>query len=143
MRIREFDPIELPTDRAREQEPINVVQRGHPAWPDTELNILFDYNPAGEFWSWEVTSPDIGTLIPRQPAEYGRRYRYDDYILFVFIDISTKVNEVTPSSLGSSVDLVALPGLKSPGYGDWLDRQTVDDAERAKLRNAWRDWVIQ
>lgn len=143
MRIREFDPIEIPTDRAREQEPINVTQRGHPAWPDAEFNILFDYNPAGAFWTWEVRLSEHGTIIPRQPAEYGRRYRYGDYVLFFFIDISTEDRAVTPSTLGSSVDLVALPGLKSPGYGDWLDRQTVDDAERAKLLNAWRDWVIQ
>lgn len=144
MIVTEFDPIALPADTARAEEPIRIIQRDHPAWPDAEFEIRLDWNHAGEFFAWSVGLDGHGRIIERQPAEYASRYQYQDYILFMFIDISGKAESVTPETLGSTVDLVAFPGLHSPGYADWLARQRVDDDdERETLLNEWNRNVIQ
>lgn len=143
MIITEYDPIDIPADTARAEEPIHVIQRDHPAWPDAEFEIRFDWNHSGTFWAWSVDLADHGRIIERQPAGYARGYQFRDYVMFMFIDISGTAEDVTPETLGSSVDLVALPGLHSPGYADWLARQRVDEDEREKLLNEWNNNVIQ
>lgn len=143
MRIIEYDPIDIPEDRAREQEPIRVIQRGHPAWPGAELEIRMDYNTSAEYWVWSVIKTDQeGSIIASQPAEYGRTYAYGDYIFFMFMDLAVQDEVVAPATLGSSVDLMAFPGPSSPGYKDWLDRQDTDQAEYNALINEWEKRVI-
>lgn len=143
MIITEYDPIDLPGATAREREPIHIVQRDHPAWPDATFTILLDWNNSGEFWTWSVDIDGHGRIIEQQPAEYGRQYSYREYVMFLFVDLSATVDSVTPQTLGSSVDLVAFPGLRSPGFGEWLDRQRVDEDEQQTLLEEWRNNVNQ
>lgn len=143
MIITEFDPIDVPEATAREREPIHVVQRDHPAWPDATFTIRFDWNNSGEFWTWSVELDGHGRIIDQQPAEYGRQYSYREYVMFLFVDLSATVDEITPQTLGSAVDLVAFPGLRSPGFGDWLERQRSSDDEEQALLEEWEHNVIQ
>lgn len=141
--ITEFDPIDIPAETAREREPIHLIQRRHPAWPDAEFTILFDWNNAGAFWVWEVRLDEYGTIIERQPAEYSHNYWFGQYVFFTFLDLGEHAEEVTPNTLGSAVDLIAVPGLKSPGFGEWLERQSVPDDEKQQLLADWKANVIQ
>ncbi|WP_330633726.1 hypothetical protein [Halocatena halophila] len=140
--IVEIDPIDLPEETARAREPINIEQRDHPAWPEGIIEVLMDWNNAANYWTWEVTI-DGSTAIARQPAEYAHTYRFGDYIWFTFLDLSGATSSVAPETLGSSVDLIAFPGIRSPGFGGWLDRQRPDDTERESLLNEWETNVIQ
>lgn len=123
MQINEFDTIPLPTDRARDKLPFMRIVRDHPAWPNQELRLYFEWNEPANYWVWRVEVPGHGDIITRQPVQYASNYQFRGYLTFIFLDLSRNVEQVTPHNLGEAVDLVAIPGPESPGWVDWVNRQ--------------------
>lgn len=143
MRLAELDTIDVPAETANDKEPIHIIQRDHPAWPNATFDIRFDYNNSMASWTWAVRLDGHGVVIERQPAEYSHIYPFGEYILFTFLDLSQTTEAVTPSTLGSDVNLFAIPGLESPGYGDWIRRQNVNEEREAELLAEWHDRYIE
>lgn len=139
MIIREHDTVPLPAEEITEMEPVELTLRDHPCWPDRTLHLYMDWNPVMEKWVWHVESEEnnrnaLQRVIQRQPVLYGKRYYYQDYFMFVFLDLSRSAKAVTPKNLGDTVELVGYPGPNSPGWADWVSRQAFDSDEE---REAW------
>ena len=136
MIITDHDTVALPTETIRERDPIELTLRDHPAWPGRTLHIYADWNSAVEKWIWRLESElanqsGLKTVIPDQPALYGEQYRYREYFLFTFADLSRGHTRVTPQTLGNTVDLIGYPGPRSPGWVEWVQRQSFEsDADR-------------
>ena len=127
MQITEFDTIPLPTERIREKLPVARTVRNHPAWPNQELRLLFEWNEPASYWVWRVEVPNHGDIITRQPVQYASQYQFRGFLTFMFIDLSRNVRRITHRTLGESVDLVAIPGPESPGWEEWVARQQAHD----------------
>lgn len=143
MKFTDLDTIDVPTDRARDQLPIHLIQRGHPSWPDAIFEIFFDYNNSGGYWTWEVQLEEFGVIIGRQPVDYGKFYSFRDYIYFGFLDLSGDTEHVTPETLGAEVSLIAVPGLDSPGFDEWVEHQQTTEEEKAALIAEWDSRIVQ
>ena len=147
MVITDHDTVPLPTETIREREPVELTLYDHPAWPGRPLHIYMDWNPASEQWIWRVESElpnqsGLKTVIPMQPAHYGAQYQYRSYFLFTFLDLSRGSERVTPKTLGNTVDLIGYPGPRSPGWRDWVARQSFqNEAARDLWLNAADDGV--
>ena len=139
MIIREHDTVDLPTEPIRAKDPVELTLRDHPAWPGRTLHIYMDWNAAVEKWIWRLESEPnnqsgLQTVISRQPVLYGEQYQYEQYFLFTFADLSRGETTVTPMNLGDTVDLIGYPGPRSPGWTDWVQRQSFEDDDD---REAW------
>lgn len=124
-RIVSWDPIDLPTSRFKDKLPVHHTVRDHPALPNRSFELFFDWNETAQYWTWRVELDDEGEIIHRQPVHYGDPYEFGNYVVFNFVDFSREDREVTPSTLGDEVELIATPGTDSPGWDDWVARQEI------------------
>lgn len=100
----------IPIDdaQATNKEPFNIAVTPN-AFPEP-MQILMEWNPIEEKWSFEVRHTNINETVIQNLVTPYFPYWYRPYILFSFIDESGQETEVTPENLGDEIKLYAYPG---------------------------------
>lgn len=120
----------------RDERPVVHSEYDIVTWPREEFVIGFDYNAADEQWHWQVDLVGKTTVVEHQPLLYGKPYQYRQYCLFIWRDPSGETTKITPQTIVDPVELIAIPGPRSPGWDEWASEQERLDVSQQETTPA-------
>ena len=131
-----IETIPLPRDAIAAGDPVDLTVEGMTAWPNQTLTAHLEYNTYRNRFTFWVTHPEFGALFPKSTATIDVEYFAWPYCFFKFLNTGDDATAVTPSTLGTTVELAIFPG---PLGGGFLPEAGLSEEEASDLleKEAW------